>query len=207
MAANNVAEYEACIVGLEALLAINVKEVEIYGDSALVLAQAQRIWKMKEEHLKPYQTYLERVCRKFTKIEYTYVPRAQNQFADALATLASLVQIPENTFVQPIKIKRREAPTHEREVCVLDDEINDGKPRYHNIRNFVEDSVYPKGADKKDIRALKLLATQYILCGGVLYQRSYEGVHLRCVDKEEAEKLIKEVHKGVWATHEWMNVR
>ena len=135
------------------------------------------------------------------------MPRAQNQFADALATLASLVQIPENTFVQPIKIKRREAPTHEREVCVLDDEINDGKPRYHNIRNFVEDSVYPKGADKKDIRALKLLATQYILCGGVLYQRSYEGVHLRCVDKEEAEKLIKEVHKGVWATHEWMNVR
>ena len=55
MATNNVAKYEACIVGLEALLAIDVKEVEIYGDSALVLAQAQRIWKMKEEHLKPYQ--------------------------------------------------------------------------------------------------------------------------------------------------------
>jgi hypothetical protein len=34
---NNVAEYEACIVGLEALLAIDVKEVEIYGDSTLVL--------------------------------------------------------------------------------------------------------------------------------------------------------------------------
>uniref|UniRef100_A0A2N9EMI8 Uncharacterized protein n=1 Tax=Fagus sylvatica TaxID=28930 RepID=A0A2N9EMI8_FAGSY len=167
-----VREYEACIVGLEALLAINVKEVEIYGDSALVLAQAQRIWKMKEEHLKPYQTYLERVCWKFTKIEYTYVPRAQNQFADALATLAS-----------------------------LNDEINDGKPRYHDICNFVEDMVYLEGADRKDIRALKLLATQYILCGGVLYQRCYEGVHLRCVDNEEAEKLIKEVHQGVCGPH------
>ena len=50
VATNNVAKYEACIVGLEALLAIDVKEVEIYGDSALVLAQAQRIWKTKEEH-------------------------------------------------------------------------------------------------------------------------------------------------------------
>jgi ribonuclease HI len=40
VATNNIAEYEACIVGLEALLAIDVKEVEIYGDSALVLAQA-----------------------------------------------------------------------------------------------------------------------------------------------------------------------
>uniref|UniRef100_A0A2N9EGD3 RNase H type-1 domain-containing protein n=1 Tax=Fagus sylvatica TaxID=28930 RepID=A0A2N9EGD3_FAGSY len=59
VATNNVAEYKACTVGLEALLAIDVKEVEIYGNSGLVLAQAQRIWKMKEEHLKPYQAYLE----------------------------------------------------------------------------------------------------------------------------------------------------
>ena len=73
VATNNVAEYEACIVGLKALLAIDVKEVEIYGDSALVLAQARRIWKTKEEHLKPYQAYLEKVCQKFTKIKYTYV--------------------------------------------------------------------------------------------------------------------------------------
>ena len=38
MPTNNVAKYEACIVVLEALLAIDVKDVEIYGDSALVLA-------------------------------------------------------------------------------------------------------------------------------------------------------------------------
>jgi ribonuclease HI len=198
---NNVAEYEACIIGLEALLAIDVKEVEIYGDFALVLAQAQRIWKTKEEHLKPYQAYLERVCQKFTKIEYTYVPRSQNQFANALATLASLVQILDNTLVRPIEIKRKEVPAHEKEVRVLDDEINDGKPWYYDIRNFVEDRVYPKGADRKVRRVLRLLATQYILCSGILYQRSYEGVHLRCVDKEEAEKLIKEVHQGVFGPH------
>ena len=104
VATNNVTKYEACIIGLEALLAIYVKEVEIYGNFVLVLVQTQRIWKTKEEHLKPYQAYLERVCQKFTKIEYTYMPRSQNQFIDALATLASLVQIPMNTFMQPIDI-------------------------------------------------------------------------------------------------------
>ena len=201
VATNNVAKYEASIVGLEALLAIDVKEVEIYGDSALVLTQAQRIGKTKEEHLKPYQAYLEGVCQKFTKIEYTYVPRSQNQFADALATLASLVQILKNTFVQPIEIKRREAPAHKREVCMLDDEINDGKPWYYDIHNFVEDRVYSEGVDRKDRRTLRLLATQYVLCGSVLYRRSYDGVHLRCVDKEEMEKLIKEVHQGVCGPH------
>ena len=170
VATNNVAKYEACIVGLEALLAIDVKEVEIYGNFVLVLVQTQRIWKTKEEHLKPYQAYLERVCQKFTKIEYTYMPRSQNQFIDALATLASLVQIPMNTFMQPIDIKRREVLAHEREVCELDDEINDRKPWYYDIHNFVEDRVYLEGADRKDRRALRLLTTQYIICGGVLYR-------------------------------------
>ena len=110
--------------------------------------------------MKPYQAYLERVCQKFTKIEYIYVPRSQNQFADALATLTSLVQIPKNTFIRPIEIKRREVLAHEREVYVLDNEINDRKPWYYDIRNFVEDRVYPEGVNRKDRRALRLLATQ-----------------------------------------------
>jgi len=39
----NTAKYKACIAELEALLAFNVEEVEVYGDSALVIAQVQNI--------------------------------------------------------------------------------------------------------------------------------------------------------------------
>ena len=46
---------------------------------------------MKEEHLKPYQEYLEDLTKTFNKIKYTVIPRAQNQLADALATLATMV--------------------------------------------------------------------------------------------------------------------
>jgi ribonuclease HI len=90
---NNVAKYEACILGLEALLAIEVREVEVYWDLALIISQAQKIWKTKEEHLKPYQAYVEKLAQKFDKVEHTFIPRPQNQFADALATLVSLVDI------------------------------------------------------------------------------------------------------------------
>ena len=48
---------------------------------------------MKEEHLKSYQQYLQDLTKTFDKIEFTIIPRAQNQFADALATLASMVEI------------------------------------------------------------------------------------------------------------------
>ena len=37
---NNEAEYEACILGMEALIALGITEVEIFGDSMLVINQA-----------------------------------------------------------------------------------------------------------------------------------------------------------------------
>ena len=54
-ATNNMVEYKACIVRMEAFLELRVKEAESFGDSTLVIAQAQKLWKVNEEHLKPYQ--------------------------------------------------------------------------------------------------------------------------------------------------------
>ena len=70
------AKYEACIVGIEALRELGVNEAEVFGDSTLVIAQMQKLWKVKEEHLKPYQQYLEDLTKTFDKIEYTIIPRA-----------------------------------------------------------------------------------------------------------------------------------
>lgn len=39
---------------------------------------------------------------------------------------------------------------------------------------------------------------QYILCGGQLYKRSYDEVHLRCLKKEEAKRIMEEVHQGIY---------
>ena len=37
-ATNNAIEYEACIIGLQATLGLGVKELEVYGDSALIIS-------------------------------------------------------------------------------------------------------------------------------------------------------------------------
>ncbi|XP_075633428.1 uncharacterized protein LOC142605886 [Castanea sativa] len=92
-ATNYMAEYEACIAKMEALRELRVKEAEVFEDSTLVIAQAQKLWKVKEEHLKPYQQYLEDLTMTFNKIEYVIIPIAQSQFVDALPTLASMVEI------------------------------------------------------------------------------------------------------------------
>ena len=59
---------------------------------------------MKEEHLKPYQQYLKDLTKTFDKIKYTIIPRGQNQFVDALATLSSMVEIPEGVWTRPLEI-------------------------------------------------------------------------------------------------------
>ena len=74
-ATNNMAKYKACIAGMEALRGLRVKEAEVFGDSTLVIAQAQKLWKVNEEHLKPYQQYLEDLTKTFDKIDYTIIPR------------------------------------------------------------------------------------------------------------------------------------
>ena len=53
-ATNSMAKYEACIAEMEAFQELRVKEVEVFGDSTLVIAQAQKLWKVKEEQLKLY---------------------------------------------------------------------------------------------------------------------------------------------------------
>ncbi|XP_030927277.1 uncharacterized protein LOC115953662 [Quercus lobata] len=53
-ATNNMVEYEACITGMEALRELGVKEAEVFRDSMLVIAQAQKLRKVQGEHLKPY---------------------------------------------------------------------------------------------------------------------------------------------------------
>ena len=60
----------------------------------------------KEEHLKPYQQYLEELTKTFDKIEYIIIPMAQNQFVDALATLAFMVKIPKGIWTWPLEIEQ-----------------------------------------------------------------------------------------------------
>ena len=71
-ATNNMAKYETYITGMEALRELGVKEAKMLGDSTLVLAQAQRLWRVKEEHLKPYQQYLKDLNKNFDKIVHDH---------------------------------------------------------------------------------------------------------------------------------------
>ena len=71
---------------------------------------------VKKEHLNSYQQYLEDLTKTLDKIEYNIIPRAQNQFAGALATLASMVEIPKGVWTQSLEIEQSYELVHKENV-------------------------------------------------------------------------------------------
>ena len=66
---------------------------------------------------------------------------------------------------------------------------------------FLELGPYPDNADKRERHSIRMMAMQYILYGGRLYRRSYEGIHLCCLKKEEVKKVMEEIHQGICSPH------
>ncbi|RVW78015.1 Retrovirus-related Pol polyprotein from transposon 17.6 [Vitis vinifera] len=202
-ATNNIVEYEACILGLETALELGIRQMEVFGDSNLVLRQIQGEWKTRDVKLKPYHAYLELLVGRFDDLRYTHLPRAQNQFTDALATLASMIDIPVDATVQPLLIESRSAPAY---CCLIDDvEPDDGLPWYHDIYHFLRLGVYPEAATAKDKRALRQLATRFVICGETLYRRSPDGMLLLCLDRASADRVMRRFMRES-ADHIWQDI-
>ncbi|XP_058765240.1 uncharacterized protein LOC131638694 [Vicia villosa] len=90
---NNIAEYEACILGLEATIDLRNKLLEVYGDSALVIHQVNKEWDTRDANLTPYRDLIPELMAEFETITFTHIPREENQRADALATLSSMFKV------------------------------------------------------------------------------------------------------------------
>ena len=108
--------------------------MEVFGDSNLVLRWIQGHWKTRDVKLRPYHAYFELLVGKFDDLSYTHLPRVQNQCADALDTLASMIDIPTDTIVHLLLIESRSILAY---CCLIDEaKLDDGLPWYHDIYHF-----------------------------------------------------------------------
>ena len=152
---------------------------------------------MNQPGLIPYRDYARRISTFFIEVDFHHIPRDENQMADALATLASMIVVKFWNEVPNIIVMRLDRPGHVFAV----EEVTDDKPWYHDIKCFLQSQIYPPGASVKDKRTLRRLLGSFYLNGDVLYKRNFDMVLLRCVDRHEADLLMTEVHEGSFGTH------
>ncbi|XP_059310166.1 uncharacterized protein LOC132061348 [Lycium ferocissimum] len=134
---------------------------------------------------------------KFKSVDYSHTPRAQNRFADALAIIASMIQRPESTHIDPLEIILREEQAH----CAYEEAEPDGQPWYTDIKAYLEKGEYPPESSANQKKTIKRLANGFFLNKEILYKRTPDLGFLRSVDAEEATKLLKEVHTGACGPH------
>jgi len=87
-ATNNVAEYKALLRGIELAAAHDADELELVGDSELVVRQVEGRYKVKHAGMKKLHEEVKQALRRFDSWSIHHVRRADNADADRLVNEA-----------------------------------------------------------------------------------------------------------------------
>jgi len=199
---NNMTKYEACTIGLKVARQKGIQCLHVYGDSALIIGQVLRRWKVKDEKLQPFHAHLEELASQFQYITFHYLPRAKNNLADALATLASMVDMSEGITMTPFQVQKQDKPTHCYHIELASTEDPElANCWYYDIWRLLKHGRYPEGSNKKDRATLRRLAAQYVICHKALLKRNFDGTHLHCITGDDIEKIMQKVYSGESGPH------
>lgn len=84
---NNKAEYEALIVGLQAVCKLGVEDVDVFLDSRLVVNQVDGRFEARHQRMCQYQKSIESIRYNFRAVTMNRLSRNHNSHADSLTTL------------------------------------------------------------------------------------------------------------------------
>ena len=72
---------------------------------------------------------------------------------------------------------------------------------YANVIYYLQHMEAPSHLTKNEKRSTKFQAIRYVIIKGILWWRNFEGILLKCIDKEKAKEVLSEMHAGVCGGH------
>ncbi|CAM8907777.1 unnamed protein product [Rhodiola kirilowii] len=206
LCSNNMAEYQALLLGLQMARQIRIDEMDIYGDSQLVINQVLGEYEVRKDDLIPYHRHATQLLNEFDSISIGHVPRSANKLADALTNLAAnlalgakeTMSIPVcNRWVVPPLEENEENMESSNVVYAYEIEREDWR---QPIINFLDHQKLP--TDPRHKAEIRRRAPRFIHYKGTLYRRSFLGQWLRCLSEEEAVEVMQEAHAGICGAHQ-----
>ncbi|KAM1268006.1 hypothetical protein ACFX2I_000363 [Malus domestica] len=204
LCSNNVAEYQALIIGLQMAINMEITALEIYGDSKLIINQLLTEYEVRKDDLVPYFRLATQLLQRFEAVTLEHVPRKENQMADALANLASSMTLGEDEAAN-VPICQRWVIPLVTEIVLSDTNVISILPGNveewrQPLINYLEHGILPD--DPKHRSEVRRRAHRFLYYKGTLYRRSFEGVLLRCLGEEEANQAMEEAHSGICGAHQ-----
>ncbi|XP_071923149.1 uncharacterized protein [Coffea arabica] len=203
---NNMAEYQALILGFETAIDMKRLHLKIYGDSKLVVNQFLSIYDIKKPELIPYYKYARQLMGYLDNVTIEHIPRNFNQQADFLAKLASMITLSSHrnqisicqNWVIPPMFDEEDKGGEENIYHIFVHEIEREDCR-HLIIDYLNYEKLPE--DPKKRIDICRRAPRFIYYKGTLYRRSFDGVFLRCLGEDEAMQAMEETHSGICGVH------
>ncbi|XP_076950273.1 uncharacterized protein LOC143623193 [Bidens hawaiensis] len=130
----------------------------------------------------------------FTTCKVKHIKRSEHKQADVMSKLAS---VGFEHIAKDVRIEVLATPsTMNREVCVC----SATKPNWMTpIITYLSTGILP---DKKaEARKIRHKAMNYTIQDDILYRRSYLRPLLICVYPQDANYLLREIHKGICGVH------
>ncbi|XP_050217512.1 uncharacterized protein LOC126668350 [Mercurialis annua] len=193
---NNQAEYEALILGLEILMELGAKLIQVWGDSLLVIKQVTGKYKCESELLIRYCNKAKHLIGGFADTWLEYTERSDNMEANDLAQHGSGYK----PFYEYEAI-RRDTPN----LVTGDDAVYKAVHSVYQL-DFSTDwrKEITKWFESPDMsnKRLRTLALNYIILADELYKKGSDNLLFRCIGPKEAMLVMAEVHEGIAGAHQ-----
>ncbi|XP_074362926.1 uncharacterized protein LOC141703258 [Apium graveolens] len=192
---NGGAEYEALINGLKIALEMGVRNLIARSDSELVVNQVNGGFQVQGPRTELYLRCTQCLIGMFKGVRLECVLLEKNSNADALAKMGSQQ---EAMFLGSIPLKIQEISSiPEIEIMQVDEAPKE--TWMTPILAYVREGTLSE--DKFKARRLRYQAARYVIYDKVLYKRCFNQPLLRCVDDEEGNYILREVHEGIYGNH------
>ncbi|CAL8156627.1 unnamed protein product [Prunus armeniaca] len=204
LCSNNVAEYQALIIGLQMAMDMKISSLEVYGDSMLVINQLLTHYEVRKDDLIPYHQMATQLLEMFDFVTLEHVPRKDNQMANALANLTPTMALTKDEVVNLPVCQRWVIPlilgaSQERVnvISVLSIDADDWR---QPLIDYLEHGKLPN--DSRLRSEVRRRAPRFIYYKEILYRRSFEGLFLICLGEEDASKAMEKAHSGICGAHQ-----
>jgi ribonuclease HI len=201
---NNIAEYEAVILGLRKLRALGVTTCIIRTNSKVVASQVEKDYATKDPTLMQYLAAIRSLERQFKGFTLQHVDRAKNEEADALAKAATRGEaLPSDVFYHVIGTPAVRSPeglqiTNDSEGHRIVNLIMTEDWRAP-ITLFLQGYYHPTNIN--EAKCLKHRSRDFALIEGQLYKKGVSQPMLKCVTETEGIQIMREVHSGTCSSH------
>ncbi|XP_070050684.1 uncharacterized protein [Nicotiana tomentosiformis] len=190
---NNAAEYQALIFGLEMDVDMKQLQLQVFGDSKLVINQLLGSYEIKKPELVLYHKYAKKLVSWLGEVTIQHVSRKENKRADALAAITSTLSLPDQTqvavcqrwVVPPPNDYEEEESEVEHLASGLEVEIEDWR---QPLIDYLCYGILPDNPRRKT--EIRRRASRFLYYKNTLYRRSFDGVLLCCLGADESLQAL-----------------